>query len=177
MKKEDSFPDIAIIGGFPRDITYKGISSFNSDIDIIIDCSKESLKKYSDVNGIKKNKMGGYYNTRELNGNSLKIDFWCLEETWTHLNAGIPVESISDCINGVFFSCDQIAYLINKKKLIVSNDYIKNMNERKLKIVVRKNPNPHKNYMRALKYLKQYNLEPDEELQSFIKTMKEHDHL
>lgn len=50
MKKEDSFPDIAIIGGFPRDIAYKGISSFSSDIDIIIDCSKESLEKYSEVN-------------------------------------------------------------------------------------------------------------------------------
>ncbi|WP_130732904.1 hypothetical protein [Komagataeibacter xylinus] len=159
------FSRTAIIGGLVRDFAINGRYGFKSDIDIVIDDDNYAVSKFAQEIGASGNKYGGF----SVRNNCVKIDFWSLSSTWTAKNANIPVNSIEDVINATFFDWDSIVYLIEEKKIICTENYIKKITEKEIDIVVEKTPSKNGNLRRAINRILKWNLTPGPSLEIFIR--------
>jgi hypothetical protein len=156
------FSRVAIIGGLVRDFAREGRDGFKSDVDLVIEAPEDTVAELASRLGAKKNVFGGY----AYGSGHWKIDFWALETTWARKH--VSIQKMEDVISGTFFDWDAVAYDLQKRQLICSDDYLDRMRHRTLEINLLPNPSPLGNLVRAMRRLVLWNVRPGPELRSFI---------
>jgi len=156
------FDRVAIIGGLVRDFAREGRSGFISDVDLVIDDSKEAVAQLAQRLKATPNRFGGYGYKSGL----WKIDFWALETTWARQY--LKIDNLDDILSCTFFDWDAVAYNLWERKLICSDDYLERLNSKILDINFRPNPSPMGNLVRTVRRLMLWQAEPGQKLTKFI---------
>ncbi|MEM1590287.1 MAG: hypothetical protein QW175_07705 [Candidatus Bathyarchaeia archaeon] len=131
--------DILVFGGLIRDIALYGTKYFNSDIDLVIDCTQTELDKKILENHplAARNKFGGY----RIHQESWTIDLWPIKETWAFKENLVEFRDISSLLLTTVTNWDSVAYSFKSRKIICSNHYLDDLKEGKIDIVLSTNPN------------------------------------
>lgn len=159
-----TFDRVAVIGGLVRDFAREGRAGFRSDVDLVIDASAGRVAEVAKKLGAAPNRFGGY----GFRGGPWRIDFWALETTWAARHAGVPVVRLDDVIRCTFFDWDAIAYDLQAKRLICSQNYLDRIRRGALDINLRPTPSPEGNLLRSMRRLVLWRLYPGPALRSFI---------
>lgn len=157
-----AFDRVAVIGGLVRDFAHEGRSGFRSDVDLVIDDSKEKVALLAEKLSATPNRFGGY----GYKSGPWKIDFWALETTWARRH--VPMQRIEDILLGTFFDWDAVAYDLWERKLICQDDYLERIRAKQLDINLKPNPSPMGNLVRAIRRLVLWQVSPGEKLKCFI---------
>ncbi|HIE0690485.1 TPA: hypothetical protein ACXJM3_005135 [Pseudomonas aeruginosa] len=157
-----TFDRVAVIGGLVRDFAREGRAGFRSDVDLVIDGSREKVALLAEKLGATPNRFGGY----GYKSGPWKIDFWALETTWARKH--VPMRKLEDVLLGTFFDWDAIAYDLWERKLICSDDYLERIRAKRLDINLQPNPSPMGNLVRAIRRLVLWQASPGERLRCFI---------
>ncbi|EOT7838869.1 hypothetical protein AAER22_29790 [Pseudomonas aeruginosa] len=157
-----TFDRVAVIGGLVRDFAREGRAGFRSDVDLVIDDSREKVALLAEKLGATPNRFGGY----GYKSGPWKIDFWALETTWARKH--VPMRKLEDVLLGTFFDWDAIAYDLWERKLICSDDYLERIRAKRLDINLQPNPSPMGNLVRAIRRLVLWQASPGERLRCFI---------
>ncbi|EPJ0603750.1 hypothetical protein EWS90_28500 [Pseudomonas aeruginosa] len=156
------FDRVAVIGGLVRDFAREGRSGFRSDVDLVIEDSKEKVALLAEKLNATANRFGGY----GYKSGPWKIDFWALETTWARKH--IPIRRLEDVLLSTFFDWDAVAYDLWERKLICHNDYLDRIKTKQLDINLQPTPSPMGNLVRAIRRLVLWHASPGEKLIHFI---------
>ncbi len=157
-----SFERVAVIGGLVRDFAREGRNGFRSDVDLVIQDSKEKVALLAEKLDATPNRFGGY----GYKSGPWKIDFWALETTWAKKH--VPIKTLEDVLLGTFFDWDAVAYDLWERKLLCQDGYLERLRTKTLEVNLRPNPSPMGNLIRAVRRLILWQLVPGERLTSFI---------
>ncbi|AOP82864.1 Uncharacterised protein [Enterobacter hormaechei] len=129
-----------IFGGMIRDIGLFGRGGFTSDIDLVIDLSREELINALNRHNIEcfsVNKLGGI----RFHYMSLDFDIWSINDTWAFKNRIVEFKDTYSLLNTTLMSWDSILYDVKKKHLISPDNYLHDLHHRRLELVLQKTPN------------------------------------
>lgn len=139
-----------IFGGMLRDISLFGSESFTSDIDIVVNASRDALiDTLSNLAAIDfhYNKFGGI----RFSYQNIDFDIWSLTDTWAFKENLIPYENASSLLKTTLMSWDAVLYDLHTKALICSENYLDELFHRHLELVLDHNPNPSGSVSRILR--------------------------
>lgn len=139
-----------IFGGMLRDISLFGAHGFTSDIDIVVNSSRETLvETISNLATIDfhYNKFGGI----RFSYQNIDFDIWSLTDTWAFKENLIPCENATSLLKTTLMSWDAILYDLHAEKLICSENYLHDLTHRHLELVLDHNPNPTGSVSRVLR--------------------------
>ena len=123
-----------------RDIGLFTVRGFESDVDPVVDTSRESLITILDSipkDSIDCNKFGGF----RIKHGSWDFDIWCAQDTWAIKESLVPYKGIESLLDTTFLSWDSVLFDVKKNKLICDEDYIKNLTNGKIDVVLKETPN------------------------------------
>ena len=141
--------NLYLFGGILRDIALFGKRGFNSDIDLVVDGDWAICIPYIEKLGARLNKFGGY----RLVISEQPIDIWSARETWAIKQQIIPYNSIASLTETTVLNWDAILMNWRTKNFIYRNNYLEELKERTLNIVLEDNPNPRGMAVRAFRHL------------------------
>ncbi len=159
-----AFDRVAVIGGLVRDFAREGRAGFRSDVDLVIEASAGRVAEVARTLGAAPNRFGGY----GFRGGPWRIDFWALETTWAARHAGVSMMRLDDVIRCTFFDWDAIAYDLQARRLICSQNYLDRIRRGALDINLRPTPSPEGNLLRSMRRLVLWRIHPGPALRSFI---------
>lgn len=123
-----------------RDIGLYGRGGFRSDIDLVIDWSRQDLidaLKSLRIEQVSFNRLGGI----RFHYNSLDFDIWCVQDTWAFKNRMVAYEDTHSLLKTTLMSWDSVLYDVKKKRVISTENYLDDLHERRLELVLRATPN------------------------------------
>ena len=129
-----------IFGGMIRDIGLFGRGGFTSDIDLVIDLSREDLidaLKTLNIDRFCVNKLGGI----RFHYKSLDFDIWSINDTWAFKNQIVEFKDSSSLLNTTLMSWDSILYDVKNRHVISPENYLHDLHRRRLELVLQKTPN------------------------------------
>jgi predicted nucleotidyltransferase len=129
-----------IFGGMIRDIGLFGRGGFKSDIDLVIELSREDLintLKALNIDRYSMNKLGGV----RFHYKGLDFDIWSINDTWAFKNRVVKFEDTHSLLNTTLMSWDSVLYDVKNKQLISPDNYLHDLHHRRLELVLQKNPN------------------------------------
>lgn len=131
--------EVIAFGGVIRDIALYGIKDFNSDVDLVIDCSAESLALFfqNSHKNFEKNKFGGYRTTTK----SWTVDAWPLKETWAFNNKKVKFINRESLLQTTITNWDAIAYSFKDGEILCQSDYFQLIRDGEIDLVLECNPN------------------------------------
>lgn len=139
-----------IFGGMLRDISLFGSEGFTSDIDIVVNTSREELiETLTNMREIDfhYNKFGGLRFCYQ----NMDFDVWSLTDTWAFKENLIPFENASSLLKTTLMSWDSVLYDLHTETLIYSENYLDDLSHRHLELVLDHNPNPSGSVSRILR--------------------------
>ena len=147
----DAVPNgnLYLFGGILRDIALLGRKGFNSDIDIVIEGDWEACESYLNFKGAHKNKFGGY----RIHIEEWPIDIWNAEKTWAITQGLIEYKGIASLTDTTVLNWDAILMNWRTKNFVSRGGYLESLKERKLDVVLEKNPNPIGMAVRVFRHL------------------------
>jgi hypothetical protein len=147
----DALPtgDLYLFGGILRDMALFGKKGFNSDIDLVVEGDWDNCISYLEYLGAKINKFGGY----RLIVSGQPIDIWNARETWAIKNGLINYEGIASLTETTVLNWDAILMNWRTKNFICRNNYLEQLRERVLDVVLEHNPNPKGMAIRVFRHL------------------------
>ncbi|MFQ2470128.1 hypothetical protein ACK312_17760 [Aeromonas caviae] len=131
---------VYIFGGMIRDIATLGLSAFKSDIDLVVDASRDEIYSFlisHNPESLTKNKFGGF----RVHLGLWDIDIWSIRDTWAIKNDMITYTGIESILNTTLMSWDSILYDVQDKKVICGEKYFSDLIRGRLELVLSKNPN------------------------------------
>lgn len=136
----DALPtgELYLFGGILRDFALYGKNGFNSDIDLVVDGGWENCVPYLEYLGASLNKFGGY----RLTVSGQPIDIWNARETWAIKNGIIDYNGIASLLGTTVLNWDSILMNWRTKRFVCHGNYLEEVKERALDIVLKSNPNP-----------------------------------
>lgn len=143
------FGDIYLFGGILRDLALMGRRGFSSDIDLVIDGDWESCEIKLASLKAKKNKFGGY--RLEISG--WPIDIWDAKRTWAISEGLVKYDNISSLINTTVLNWDAILMNWRTQEFICNDEYLIELKNRTMNIVLQNNPNPLGMAVRVFRHL------------------------
>lgn len=129
-----------IFGGMIRDIGLFGRKGFTSDIDIVVDSNREALLHLLstiDVQHLTYTKLGGI----RFRYHAMEFDVWCLSDTWAFRENLIPLEDARSLFKTTLMTWDAILYDIHNRQVIIPENYLDDLNDRRLELVFSQTPN------------------------------------
>jgi len=146
-----SMPDggIYLFGGVMRDLAVFGKKGPNADIDIVVEGDWTLLRHYLISNNAQLNKFGGF----RIHIGNWPVDIWHAKDTWAIENGLVEYKGIASLIHTTILNWDGILYNWGTKKVICSDRYFDDINERAIDIVLEKNPNPLGMAVRVFRHL------------------------
>ena len=141
--------DVYLFGGFLRDLAISGRRNFNSDIDIVIEGDWSRCSRYLEKVGATKNKFGGY---RHVVANQ-DIDIWYAPETWAIKSRCVQYENITSLLKTTILNWDAILMDWRSKSILMTPEYLDNIREKHLDIVLSENPDPVGMIVRILRQI------------------------
>ncbi|WP_054085435.1 hypothetical protein [Pseudomonas syringae group genomosp. 3] len=141
--------EVLVFGGLLRDIALFGTRNFNSDIDLVVDCSSERLRSFfmSCKYAFNQNKFGGY----RLEVGGWSVDVWPIRETWAFNHAGIAYRGHDSLLLTTITNWDAVVFSFKEKKIISGEYYLDSLRLGELDIVLSDNPNSASVLMRVIK--------------------------
>ncbi|MFK9084465.1 hypothetical protein [Pseudomonas neuropathica] len=143
--------EVLVFGGLLRDIALYGGSVFNSDIDLVIDCSPEVLFRFfEERNALSgRNNFGGY----RVKVGGWSIDVWPLRETWAFASGNVDFVDRRSLLLTTITNWDSIAYSFMDNALIADSYYMEGLRRRELDVILVENPNRLGALLRVLKLI------------------------
>jgi len=129
-----------IFGGMIRDIGLFGRKGFTSDIDIVVDSNRESLLQLLSTLGVTQPAMTRFGGIR-FRYHAMEYDIWCLSDTWAFRENLIPLEDANSLFKTTLMTWDAILYDVNKRQVISPDNYLDDLNDRRLELVFGQTPN------------------------------------
>ncbi|MEX9251255.1 hypothetical protein [Pseudenterobacter timonensis] len=129
-----------IFGGMVRDMGLFGRKGFISDIDLVVDGSREELLHTLhalNIHQLRVNKLGGV--RFRLNG--LDFDIWCIQDTWAFRNRHVKFEDASSLFKTTLMSWDAVLYDLKQKRVLSPENYLHDLHQRRLELVLGMTPN------------------------------------
>ncbi|MCG3099364.1 hypothetical protein MAQ58_07815 [Enterobacter sp. DRP3] len=129
-----------IFGGMIRDIGLFGRGGFTSDIDLVIDLSRDDLinvLKTLSIDRFNVNKLGGI----RFHYKSLDFDIWSISDTWAFKHRIVEFKDTSSLLNTTLMSWDSVLYDVKNKHVISPENYLHDLHRRRLELVLQKTPN------------------------------------
>lgn len=167
LTRLEELGEVAVFGGFLRDMTLFGASGFRSDVDIVIDCSPTALDEEVRVgfagSDVHQNKFGGY----RVRHNQDQLDIWPLCRTWAIREKHAP-ESLKELPSTTFFNWDAILYASRTGELRHADDYFETVHARLLDLNLRPNPNPLGMCVRTLRMMRRTNAKLSRSLAAYV---------
>jgi hypothetical protein len=147
----DSNPlgEVYLFGGILRDLALLGRRGFNSDIDIVVEGHWSHCVRYLKSLGAKQNRFGGF----RLPVAEWSIDIWNAEETWAIRNQHIAYRGIASLTQTTVLNWDAILMDWRTKRFVARPEYLSEIHERILDIVLIQNPNPLGMAVRVFRHL------------------------
>ncbi len=141
--------EVYLFGGILRDIALFGKRGFDSDVDVVVDGSWETCVNYLESLGAIRNKFGGY----RLTVGQWPVDIWGAKKTWAIEQKLVKYEGMSSLTKTTVLNWDAILMNWKTKNFICSNNYLQELSDRRLNIVLQQNPNPLGMFVRVLRHL------------------------
>ena len=126
-----------------------GKKGFNSDIDLVVEGDWAGCISYLEYLGAKLNKFGGY----RLMISGQPIDIWNARETWAIKNGLVNYKGIESLTETTVLNWDAILMNWRTKNFIYRKNYLEQLRERVLDIVLESNPNPKGMAVRVFRHL------------------------
>lgn len=147
----DSVPggELYLFGGMLRDIAMFGKRGFNSDIDLVVDGDWINCIPYLERLGASKNKFGGY----RLTISGQLIDIWNARETWAVKQGLVHFKNITSLTETTVLNWDAILMNWRTKNFIYPKNYLVELKERTLDVVLKSNPSPQGMAVRVFRHL------------------------
>ncbi|WP_455424858.1 hypothetical protein [Dryocola sp. LX212] len=139
-----------IFGGMIRDIGLSGKKNVFSDIDLVFSGSREELAhalKHIGIETFFENKFGGY----RLTHYEVEYDIWSLEDTWAFRENVISLNTIHSLLHTTLMTWDAVIYDVKEKKLITHPNYLQDLINRRLDLVLEQNPNEKGSIIKILR--------------------------
>lgn len=149
IKSASSLGEVLVFGGLLRDIALFGAKSFNSDIDLVVDCSPEELFSFfcDGIYSFDKNKFGGY----RIEVGGWTVDVWPVRETWAFKNNYVVFKGRESLLLTTITNWDAIAFSFKDRRIIADPSYLECLKVGELDIVLAENPNSVGVLMRILR--------------------------
>ncbi|GLO56576.1 hypothetical protein PPUJ20066_26120 [Pseudomonas putida] len=141
--------EIYLFGGVLRDLALMGRKGFSSDIDLVVDGDWESCETILVELSAQKNKFGGY--RLEISG--WPIDIWDARKTWAICEDLVRYDDISSLLRTTVLNWDAILMNWRTKEFICHDDYLIELRNRNMQIVLESNPNPLGMAVRVFRHL------------------------
>ena len=136
------------------------------DIDIII---QDDLKVEDFFNNwdFTKNSFGGY----KIYASNNVIDMWVIKDTWALNNGQLKLEfsHTSELPKTTFFNFSSILYSLNDRSFIIGKDFLRFLRDKKIELVLDKNPNPELCLVNSFYYCDKLKLKLGEKLKKYLK--------
>lgn len=140
---------VYIFGGLLRDLAIFGKKGFGSDVDVVVEGDWESCEDYLEGVGAVRNKFGGF----RLVVSGVPVDIWNAQETWAIRRGLVEYQSVASLVNTTVLNWDAILMNWTTKNFICSDNYLDQINERLLDVVLEDNPNPIGMAVRVFRHL------------------------
>lgn len=139
IRRLSSVGEVLVFGGLLRDIALFGAKGFNSDIDLVVDCSVDALADFfaGGELGYVTNKFGGY----RLEVGGWTVDVWPIRETWAFKCAGVVYVGRESLLLTTITNWDSVAYSFRDGQIISDPSYLECLNSGELDVVLIDNPN------------------------------------
>lgn len=138
---------IFVFGGLIRDIALKGVSEFNSDVDLVFDGNPDQVESILLAAGAKRNKFGGF----RLKKGGWFIDIWEASSTWAFRQGSCEYSGISSLLQTTITNWDSILFDLRNKELLYTDNYFKDLEEGYLDVNLLTTPNELGMYIRILR--------------------------
>lgn len=129
-----------IFGGMIRDIGLFGRKGFRSDIDVVLDVERHQLTARLEQLSIQHrrvNKLGGI----RFRYQNIDFDIWCLADTWAFKQKIIPFEDAHSLLKTTLMTWDAILYDVQRRQVISPENYLDDLIEKRLELVLEHTPN------------------------------------
>lgn len=140
---------VYLFGGVLRDVALFGKRGFKSDIDVVVDGDWMDCKAFLESLPSKKNKFGGY----RLVIDGWPVDIWSARETWAIQEGLVAYNGISSLLDTTVLNWDAILMNWDSKAFIAKPNYLEQIKDRALDIVLIENPNPLGMAVRVFRHL------------------------
>lgn len=133
------FGEVLVFGGLLRDIALFGAKGFNSDIDLVVDCSVDRLASFFSEGELvfNRNKFGGY--RAEVGG--WTIDVWPIRETWAFKHGCVAYNGRESLLLTTITNWDAVIFSFKDKRIMSNPFYLDCLRRGELDIVLTENPN------------------------------------
>lgn len=163
--------ELLFFGGSVRDYyIYNNYNNMPRDFDIAIklEPSEELIfESFVEQYCYRKNRFGGY----KVKVENIEFDIWNLKNTWAFKEKKLSTKE-ENLVKSVYLSIDGIAYNFNKDKLY-DEELKTTIENNKIDIVLKDNPQKDLNLLRALIFRKRYNLDFSIELkQEYLNSVR-----
>ena len=144
--------EVVAFGGLLRNAALFGLDDFRSDIDLVIALSEPTL-----LDGAlesfrpERTSLGGY----RLRVDSFQVDIWSLESTWAFKEGFVKEVSVDNLVRTTFFNWDAIAFSLDSGRLFYRENYVEDVLNHFLDVVLASNPNPLGMAARTIRLLRQ----------------------
>ncbi len=159
--------NVFLFSGIIRDYYLNRRDGNFRDIDIIIE--DDIIIKDDFLNlRIRKNSFGGY----KIEFPNIVIDLWVIKNTWA-LNQGqlkLEFSHIFELPKTTFFNFSSIIFSLNNKKFIIGKDFLRFMRDKKIELVLDKNPYPELCIVNSFYYADKLKLKFGEKLKEYLKS-------
>lgn len=138
--KNNSDSNVYAFGGLVRDINLFTVRGFYSDVDLVIDSTREELRSILSAltnEDVSENKFGGF----RVKQSQWDFDIWCAKDTWAIKQDFVKYKDIKSLLDTTFLSWDSALFDLNDRKLICKDEYLNNLREGQLDVVLQKSPN------------------------------------
>ncbi|ELY4523065.1 TPA: hypothetical protein PL523_000956 [Cronobacter turicensis] len=139
-----------IFGGMIRDIGLYGTKGFSSDIDVVVNSNRNELLcslRHVAIDDYCFNKYGGV----RFRYQNIDFDIWCLKDTWAFRENLIPLESEESLFKTTLMSWDAVLYGLHNRTLISPENYLDELQQKRLELVLGYTPNETGALIRVLR--------------------------
>lgn len=171
MRSLEEIGDYAIFGGVIRELAFKKIDFFQSDVDIVVNASTSELETILKTFEYEKNRFDGF----RIKNTKWAVDVWSLDNTWAFKKELVECKGLESLPYTTFFNWDSAAFINSSKKLVCSEGYLNSLQEKILDLNLKENPNPFGAAIRTLRFIIKNNARVTRELTECVyDTLKTH---
>ncbi len=147
----DALPhgELYLFGGILRDLALLGRRGFNSDVDLVVEGDWMHCAKYLQSLGAHRNKFGGF----RLLVAGWPVDIWNAEETWAIREGIVDYKGIISLTETTVLNWDGILMNWRNQSFVCSPQYLEDLRERVLDVILTQNPNPLGTAVRVFRHL------------------------
>ena len=135
------------------------------DIDFIIASEVKIEDLFPEMN-VRKNSFGGY----KIHIDNLTVDLWMIKNTWA-LNQGqmkMEFGLLSHLPDTTFFNFSSILFSLKDKDFIIGKHFLRFLRDKKLDVVLAKNPYPALCIVNSFYYMDKFKLKMSAKLKQYI---------